>query len=291
MKAADGGRVLVTGGAGRLGRHVVEQLRGAGWDVVVADLAPGAGELRCDVLDIDQVRAAVAGASAVCHLAGLDYDTASAEQDFVAVNSVGTWNVLQAASEHGVHRVVLASSVCAYGLLDTGPEWRPRYLPIDEQHRQRPRDGYSVSKHVVEEMGHAWARRGLSVICLQPMHVVFPGAAEPFLEFARSAPPEWLHQYVIADDAAAAFVCAVEVDGVAFETVLVSAAESPLATPTLDWYRDHVAALPPVLDPGLYAANPRASLFSTAKARELLGWTPRLTLADIGAELPVPVAR
>src|SRR4051794_32374382 len=123
-------RVVVTGGSGRLGRHVMREL-GRDVDAVSADLIPngsGAEHLTCDVLDLDAVRRCLRGADAVCHLAGLDYDTMAKPEDFVRVNTLGTWHVLQAAAEAGVRTVVLASSSAAYGLFDEHPTWRAQYL-------------------------------------------------------------------------------------------------------------------------------------------------------------------
>jgi nucleoside-diphosphate-sugar epimerase len=283
--------VLVTGGAGRVGRYVVRELRERG-PVRVADLVPGerAEEyVACDVLDLDQVRAAVAGTSAICHLGGLDYDTASAPEDFVRVNTVGTWHVLQAAAEHGVRKVVLASSSAAYGLFSESPEWLPQYLPVDEEHECRSYDAYSASKLATEAFGETWHRAtGMSVICLQPMHVVMEETIEHFTAFVRDPPPRWPHNWVHAQDVATAFERAIAVEGIGFDRFLVSAADTPLADPTLEWYPDVLGPLPELRDAEAYRRDPRASLFSTERARERLGWAPRRTLADLGL---TPVAR
>jgi dTDP-L-rhamnose 4-epimerase len=107
-------RVLLTGGAGFIGRHVARRLDEAGHEPVVFDRAV---EPRDDVTDLDRVRAALTGCDAVAHLAakvglGLDIDDID---DYVVNNDVGTAVVLRAAANLGVARVAYASSMVVYG--------------------------------------------------------------------------------------------------------------------------------------------------------------------------------
>lgn len=283
MPATD--RVVVTGGAGHVGRHVARELR-SDHDVRVADLA--AGELesefrRCDVLDVEALRDTLRGAAAVCHLGGLDLDVAASAEDFVRVNAIGTWNVLQVAAELGVGTAVLASSSAAYGLFDHDPAWTPQRLPVDESHEQRPLGPYSFSKHVTEQAGRYWARvSDLRVVALQPLHVVSGRNLAEFRRFVADAPSDWPHNYVVAADVARAFRRAIETPGEPYDAFLVGARDSPLPGPTLTWFEERFGALPEQVDAGYFARDPRASLFSTARAAERLGWTPELTLADLG---------
>src|SRR5712691_7373175 len=110
--------VLVTGGAGRLGRIVVDELTRSGYRVVSLDKAPWRGAARAhvtelvgDLLEPTMAREAMAGADVVVHLAAelLPVDNC------LRTNQVSTWNVLMAAVELGVRRVVYASSVYAFG--------------------------------------------------------------------------------------------------------------------------------------------------------------------------------
>jgi len=123
-------RVLVTGGAGFIGSHVVRALADAGHEAVVLDaLLPavhGAGEaevvgasvlVRGDVRDRDVVEGALAGVDAVCHQAamvglGLDLDDAPA---YVGCNDLGTAVVLAAMARERVGLLVLAGSMVVYG--------------------------------------------------------------------------------------------------------------------------------------------------------------------------------
>ena len=116
-------RVLVTGGAGFIGSHVVDKLRAAGHEPRIFDLRPSPhhepGEVDTyigDLLNVDDLRDAMRDCHAVAHLA------ASADVGIVAdepaeaeaLNSRGTLNVLEAARHCGVERVVYASTIWVY---------------------------------------------------------------------------------------------------------------------------------------------------------------------------------
>jgi UDP-glucose 4-epimerase len=116
-------RVLVTGGAGFIGSFVVDQLRSAGHEAVIFDVrrsphhAPGeVPTVIGDVLDYDSVRAAARGCDAIAHLAAaadvgeVAKDPETAEK----LNARGTFNVLEAAREEGVPRVIYASTIWVY---------------------------------------------------------------------------------------------------------------------------------------------------------------------------------
>ena len=125
-------RVLVTGGAGFIGSHVVEALAGAGHEVRVLDALlpcvhpggappfsgnPGFEFTHGDVRDAQTVDEALRGIDAVCHLAamvglGIDFDDAPL---YAGCNDLGTAVLLAAMGRAGVSRIVLASSMVVYG--------------------------------------------------------------------------------------------------------------------------------------------------------------------------------
>ena len=131
-----GSRILVTGGAGFVGSRVVARLVGEGASVVVLDdFFTGLDEnltseaslevVRGSVTDYELVRSVMAECVAVVHQAARNIivSTKNPREDF-EVNVGGTLNVLLAAQEHRIDRVVYASSASVYG--------NPRYLPINE---------------------------------------------------------------------------------------------------------------------------------------------------------------
>ena len=131
-------RVLVTGGAGFIGSHVVDRLLAAGHEPVVLDLRPSPYHCRrevetaiADVRDPDAVRRAMRGCDAVVHMAAaadvgqVESEPADAEN----LNSRGTLNVLQAARDARVGRVVYASTIWVYSGVANGVVDEETLLP------------------------------------------------------------------------------------------------------------------------------------------------------------------
>ncbi|HXW51880.1 MAG TPA: NAD-dependent epimerase/dehydratase family protein [Candidatus Acidoferrales bacterium] len=150
-------RVLVTGGAGFIGSHVVDTLVGAGHEVGIVDSfwAHGGGRRanvnpKARLFEIDIRDGALADVFAqvrpevVCHLAA-QHSVAISTQDpaFDAdVNVKGLLNVLVLAASNKVSKVIFASSAATYGT--------PQYLPIDEKHPQLPESPYGITKMIAE---------------------------------------------------------------------------------------------------------------------------------------------
>lgn len=154
---------LVTGGAGFIGSHLVEALTGAGAEVRVLDdfstgrrenVEPFLDDVRLfegSVEDADLCRRACRGVDRVFHQAALPSVQRSVEDPVAShrVGVTGTVNVLLAARDEGVRRVVYAASSSAYG--DT------EELPKHEEMRPRPRSPYAVVKLAGEHYCAAYA--------------------------------------------------------------------------------------------------------------------------------------
>ena len=98
----------------------------------------------------------------------------TAEEQYIATNVTGNWNVLEAAEHAGVRHVVVASSVAAYGLRP-GRKLELDYLPVDEAHPLRADDAYGLSKHLIEITCENLAARGpLRIVCLRPTLILQP---------------------------------------------------------------------------------------------------------------------
>src|SRR6478609_5049705 len=142
-------RVLVTGGAGFLGRSVVAGLTAAGHEVVSADLRPPAVVM--DVTSQAAVDAVIAEAKpeVVVHLASIVTPGPGSTRELeYAVDVTGTRHVLDACVAHGVRRVVVSSSGAAYGYHADNPAWITEDQPV----RGNEEFAYSHHKRLVEEL-------------------------------------------------------------------------------------------------------------------------------------------
>lgn len=276
-------KVVVTGGSGRVGRYVVRELAKS-YDVVNADLVAcdsGVRHETVDVMDLDALRRVCKGADALVHLAAIDFDWKAAPEKYMRVNALGTWHALQAAAENDLAKVVLCSSISACGLSEMRPDWRPQYLQVDERHENRPVQAYSVSKQLMENMARSFAHgTPMSVLSLRPLAVVLPETFSQYVDFVEAPDRNWLFYYVTAEDVARGFAAAIA-SKVKQGEFFLSAADTSRPEPTLDWYADRFGALPEIPNPRVFERNPRASIFSSAKARDYLGWEPSSNYLDM----------
>lgn len=287
-------KVTITGGSGLLGRFVVDELMDR-CDLSVLDIKPPQQELafrKTDILDLEAMRSALAGQDAVVHLAGIDEGNDFSEQQYFTTNVLGTWNLLHAAEAAGVRKIVVASSTAVYGL---GRHRKPDYLPIDEQHPQRPTATYGLTKQIIEVQCRSFAERGkLTIVCLRPTLIVRPEREAAILaqldlddpdSRAPQTPPGMdgvkpygalsvLRSYVLSRDAARCFRLALNHDGRHFEVFNVGAADSIGHENTLARMQRVYGELPEVRNPERFQANAFASVLDSSRAREHLGWEP-----------------
>jgi len=201
--------VLVTGSAGTVGRPACAELARRGHVVRAFDRAPTpdvADAVVGDVADAAAVHAAMRGMDAVVHLAAEPHDRPFPE--LVGPNVIGLYNVMDAAREAAVKRVVLASSM----MVVAGWNDPPRPARVDER---RPHNHYALTKVWAEQMGELYARSaGMSVIAVRLGWMVRnPDEARHMLEL------KLFDCYVSRDDGARALAAAVEAGEIAFEIV------------------------------------------------------------------------
>jgi nucleoside-diphosphate-sugar epimerase len=277
-------KIVVTGGSGRVGNYVLQELV-SDFDVKCADLIHGNSEfefIQTDVMQLDSVRQAVKGADAVIHLAAIDYDWKAAPEKYIDVNVRGTWHVLQASSEMGVKKVVLCSSISACGLSEMRSDFKPQNLQVDESHVCRPVQAYSVSKQIMEQMGLSFVHgTSMDVICLRPLAVVMEQTFDAYVKFVSEPDRNWLFYYVTAQDVARGFRAALEVEGLRYGVFFLSADDSSHEAPTKDWFRELFGTLPEISNPRRFQQLPRASVFSSTHAKELLGWQPTSSFPEL----------
>jgi UDP-glucose 4-epimerase len=179
-------RILVTGGAGTIGSHVVDQVLDAGASQVVVvddlsrgtlanlssafDRAPGRIEIvEGDIRDVALMHKLAAGTDVVFHLAALRITQCAAEpRTALEVLVDGTFNVLEAAVEAGVAKVVASSSASIYGLADT--------FPTREDHHPYHNDTfYGAAKAFNEGMLRSFkAMHDLDYVALRYFNVYGP---------------------------------------------------------------------------------------------------------------------
>lgn len=160
-------RILVTGGAGFIGSHVVDAFLAAGHEVAAVDSLweHGGGKLRnldsraklfqTDIRDahLADVFASFKPEIVSHHAAQPSVAFSTSDPLFDAdVNVKGLLNVLQASTRSGVRKIIYASSSATYGT--------PSYLPIDEAHPQRPESPYGITKLVGEHYLRYYAANG-----------------------------------------------------------------------------------------------------------------------------------
>jgi len=176
-------RVLVTGGAGFIGSHVVDKLVALGCKVLVLDnLSTGVLEnlqhhvkngkvdfFKGDVGNEKLVNRLVKRADAVVHLAAITSVQFSVSHPLLTnkVNVEGTLNLLKACLDGDVQRFLFVSSCAVYG--------EPCYFPVDEKHPTRPLSPYAASKVAAEYYCRAFMHSyGLETVVLRPFNVYGP---------------------------------------------------------------------------------------------------------------------
>lgn len=290
-------RILVTGGAGFIGSHIVETYLEAGHDVAVVDnlwshgggrrenVPPEARLYEVDVRSpevlevIRKEQPEVINHHAAQHSVKLSTDDPAFDAQ---VNVLGLINVLTGAQANGVRKVLFASSAATYGTVER--------LPIDEDTPQRPESPYGITKMVSEHYLRYWqSERNLPFTALRYSNVYGPrqdpngeaGVVAIFtVRFLKHEgvriywDGEQTRDYVYVGDVARANLLAlsraenqilcigsgtsVSVNGIYQGLAEITGFEAPI---------EHAPRRP---------GDPRDSLFNPARAAEVLGWRPEV---------------
>jgi nucleoside-diphosphate-sugar epimerase len=269
-------KVLITGGAGKVGQWVVrELLNSEGYEITVLDRTPGPERgpvkyLVGDVEDLGQVMEAVTGAEAIIHLAAIHNPNIATTTVTYQTNVVGTFNVHHAAFRLGVKRVVSASSNAIVGW-SYGERFMPDYLPIDEDHPVRPEDVYGLSKEIGETIARSYARKGLETLMLRPSGVVTPDELEQMKKDGGRRPTGFhAYSYIDARDLAVAFRLAVERSIASGSIFFVVADDSTVTEPLCELYP---RVMPSIGDKARHLTGSQGA-YSNSAAKESLGWQP-----------------
>ena len=278
--------LVVTGALGTLGRWTVEELADE-YEIVGVDVHEPRD---CSPYDTVEYLAADlteqgpaweilvdVNPDAVVHLAAVPGAGHRAGTDTFVRNVTSTYNVLTAAGEIGAP-VVWSSSEATYGVTFRD-EARPlEYLPVDENHPQRPEDAYGTSKVVGELVAERTVRHyGVPVTSLQPTWIQVPGAYETAavresFDLTDPTPSGSLWCYVDVRDVARLVRLALEADSEGHEAYIAVAEDNYIDESTAEAIQAAWGEHAPDCD-----IDGDEAAFSTAKAGRDLGWEPEHT--------------
>lgn len=302
--SAEGKTALVTGAAGFIGSHLVEALVRSGAKVralvrynsrgaighletLDADVLRQVEVIAGDVRDRTLVRNAVQGCPWVLHLAaliGIPYSY-HAVQSYVETNVGGTMNILEAARECGVQRLVCTSTSEVYGTA--------QYTPIDERHPLHAQSPYAATKIGADQLAGSYhAAFGLPVVLVRPFNTFGPRQS------ARAVIPTIITQaltgdtirlgstgpvrdFVFVQDTAAGFIAAAEAPDAVGEVFNLATGRGVSIGQVVDMVGERLGRRLRVIT-SAERERPTASEVlrlegSAEKAAHRLGWTPRVS--------------
>lgn len=261
--------IAITGANGVVGRAVTRELAHAGHHVRAIDKTPGTATVLADACDHDDLSAAVDGADAIVHLAGLRSPHVADPATVHHTNVVASYNALTVAAEHGITKICTASSINAVG----GAYSRRAhydYFPVDERHPTYNEDPYSLSKWIAEAQADSLARRHpeLSIASLR-LHGVTTDRRSAIAD--RPGPDMVINHlwgYVRGDAVGQAVLAALHPDWHGHEIINIVAADTISETPSAQLAAQHWPHVPLRTDlPG------NRGFYDCGKAHRLLGWS------------------
>jgi UDP-glucose 4-epimerase len=267
-------KILLTGNRGMIGSVIEAELQVGGHEVVGYDRLDD-----LDILDTSSLEKAIRGCDGVMHLASPLGNPGDSPHETMEVIVQGTWNVLLAAEQASVRRIVYMSSVDALGVFKG--EREPDYLPLDDSHPCYPVTPYGIGKYLAEQMCRRWCERtGISTICLRPPGVWKPETYAEIRNLRRERPayewdPYWEYgAFIDVRDLAAASLRGLSCSLAGFACVLVASSDITTSGKTSRELVDFVHPDVEWRGGPAYQIEPYRSLLITDGAEKLLGWTP-----------------
>ncbi len=293
-------RSLVTGGAGFIGSHIVRGLLDRGDHVVVLDnLSTGHRSnledvevefIEGDIRDKDVVQKAMRAVDVVHHHAAYVSSPASLEEpeECYEINLNGSVNILNAARESGVHRVVMASSAAVYGEAEG---------PVREEDGADPRTPYAASKLAMEEAANLYTTTfQVPTTCLRYFNVYGPRqslestytAAIPIFitaMLAKESPTIYgdggqSRDFVYVDDVVHANNLASETEGSEGGVFNIASGDSISITKLVEILGGLIPEAPEPVQAPLRQGDIYTSLANISYAESALGYRPMIDLED-----------
>ncbi|HNZ55577.1 MAG TPA: NAD-dependent epimerase/dehydratase family protein [Candidatus Paceibacterota bacterium] len=286
-------KIIVTGGAGFIGSNLVDELVARGDEVHIIDnlsggkqenLNPAAIFHKEDITNFSVIRPLFDEVEYVFHLAALPLVQYSIEHPIETneANVGGTLNVLTAAKEAGVKKVVYSASSAAYG--------DQAVMPLVEEMPAKPKSPYGLQKYIGEMYCRIFSEiYNLPTVCLRYFNVYGPRQNEEgayalvigkFLKQKREGLPLTItgdgtqtRDFVSVHDVARANILAMEKEVGGGEVFNIGAGQNYSVNEVAKMIGGEVEYIPARLEPYVSQADNR-------KAREVLGWTPTVSLAE-----------
>jgi nucleoside-diphosphate-sugar epimerase len=287
-------KVLVTGGSGRLGPFVIDELLSHGHEVRLFSRRPVAERfaklplVQGDINNYeDCVRAMQSGVQAVQHLAAQPWpvdhprERQAAEQRGIPFdatmrsNIMGLYYLLQAALQQGVETFVLCGSNCAlgHGYRISSRPFPFHYLPVDEQHPSEVEDSYSYSKLAGEELLASFTRSyGMRTYSVRAAGICDETRRRGIAEQARRVTgwSDWLWAWVGSEDVASAHRLLMEKAGSipAHDVFFCNGDDTTAREPSLEL----VERFRPDLLPLVRGLPGSSSFLSNQHLKDVVGW-------------------
>jgi nucleoside-diphosphate-sugar epimerase len=283
-------RILFTGGSGQAGRHVVPYLLEQGHRVMNVDLAPlehpDVHTIIADITDSGQMFNAMTSYAAydeldlgngvpkfdaVVHFAAVPRILINPDNETFRLNTMGTYNVIEAAVKLGIQKIIIASSETTYGVCFSDGETKPNSLPLEEDYDVDPMDSYGLSKVVNEKTARSFQRRsGFDIYALRIGNVIEPHQyGELFPHFFKH--PEERRRntfsYIDARDLGQIVDLCLKKDGLGYQVFNAGNDSNGAIIPSKELVERFYPGVPLTRELAEHEA-----LFSNRKIREVLGF-------------------
>lgn len=282
-------RILFTGGSGKAGRHVIAYLLDQGHQVLNLDLKPldipGVDNLVTDITDSGQVFNAMTGYAnfaelepgegvqpfdAVVHFAAVPRILLNPDNETFRVNTIGTYNVIEAAVKLGIRKIVIASSETTYGICFADGRADPSAIPVTEECETNPMDSYGLSKVLNEQTARSFQRRsGADIYALRIGNVIEPHEYVNFREFAKNPASRRRNffSHIDARDLGQIVDLCVAKDGLGYQVFNATNDENSIDIPAQELADTYFPGVERSRELGAHKA-----LLSNRKIREVLGF-------------------